>query len=197
MNGDGREAFDQQLSRYEELLARIAPEECQLRDRCRFDDEDYDGSYDTLRLVFLEKVQKCNSSKITEWEKLERDLAFLWQEREQNVIKFLNQIGSLKKQLYQLPASLELESFELWINELKSIFGKGQELRRELIKLQFHKDENLKDEERRLLDTVRSEESPITISQLRQRTSDNRDVWELLKALYKKGHLEITLRQRD
>ena len=197
-----RETFDQQLSRYEELLALIASAERYLRDRCRFDDEDCDGSYLTLRQVFLEKLQNCCGSKITEWEELERELAFLGQEREQDVTELLNQFGSLKTELVSqtnhLPTAIEdLERLEARINELKSLFERGQGLRGELRKLQFHKDENLKDEERRLLDTIRPGESPITISQLRQRTPDNEGLWELLKALYKKGHLEITLHRRD
>lgn len=197
-----RETFDQLLNRYEELLALIGSEERYLRDRCRFDDEDCDGSYLTLRQVFLEKLQNCCGSKITEWEELERELAFLGQEREQDVTELLNQFDSIKTELVsqtnQLPTDIEdLESLEVRINELKTLFERGQSLRGELRKLQFHKEENLKDEERRLLDTVRPGESPITISQLRQRTPDNEGVWELLKALYKKGHLEITLRRRD
>jgi DNA repair exonuclease SbcCD ATPase subunit len=197
-----REAFDELLSLYEELLGRIASAERHLRDRCRFDDEDRDGSYYTLRQVFLEKLQNCCVSKISEWEELERDLSFLAQEREQDVTELLDQLSSLKTELVsrrnQLPATVEnLENLEAQINELKSLFENGQSLRGELRKLQFHKDENLKDEERQLLNTISPGESAITISQLRQRVSNDGDVWKLLKTLHKKGHLEITLRRRD
>lgn len=116
--------------------------------------------------------------------------------------ELIQQLSSLKIELLaqknQLPAATEdLESLEAGINELKSLFERGQVLHGELRKLQFHKDKNLKDEERQLLNTIGPEESAITISQLRQRTLDNQDVWEILEALYKKGHLEITLRRRD
>lgn len=197
-----REAFEQRLNQYEEFLTRIGSAEHYLSNRCRFDDEDSDSSYLTLQQVFLEQLQNYCGNKITEWEELERELVFLGQEREQDVTDRLNQIGSLKTELVsqkkQLPTAIEdLRRLETRIDELKSLFERGQALRGELRKFQFHKNENLKDEERQLLDTVSPGESPITISQLRQRTSDNRDVWELLKALYKKGYLDITLRRRD
>lgn len=197
-----REAFEQLLSRYEELLGRIAPRECHLRERCRFDDEDREGSYDTLKQVVNEKLQNWCVSRTSEWDELERDLSFLAEERDQDVTNLLSQVRGLLTELVlqrtQLPAATEdLENLEARINEIKSLFERGQVLRGELRKLQFHKEENLKDEERQLLSTISPGESSITISQLRQRTSDNRDVWEILKALYKKGHLEITLRRRD
>lgn len=197
-----REAFDQLLSRYENLLGRIAPTERHLRERCRFDDEDRDGSCDTLKQVVNEKLQNWCESRILEWEDLERDLSFLAEERDQEVTELLSQTRGLQTELAsqrtQLPTAIDdLENLESRIGELKSLFERGQAIHGELRKLQFHKNENLKGEEKQLLDTLHAGESAITISQLRQRLLDNREVWELLKALYKKGHLEITLRRRD
>lgn len=197
-----REAFEQLLSKYEELLGRIAPTERHLRNQCKFDDEDVSGSYETLKQAVHEKFQNWCGSRILEWEDLERDLSFLAQEREQDVTEFLSQISGLKIELVsqrnQLPATTkDIENLEFQINSLKSLFERGQTLGGELRKLQFHKNENLKDEERHLLSTLHAGESTITISQLRQRLSGNREVGGLLKNLYKKGHLEITLRRRD
>ncbi len=197
-----REQFERLLSRYEDLLGRIAYSERHLRDRCRFDDEDREGSYVTLRQFFIEKLEKYCANKGLEWEELESKLSFLAQERERDVTNLLNDLSGLKTELAsqrsQLPVAIEnLENLELRLSELKCLFDKGQALRGELRKLQFDKDENLKDEERELLNTISQGESVITLSQIRQHPSENQDTWKILKALYKKGYLEITLRRRD
>ncbi|HEY9694177.1 MAG TPA: hypothetical protein V6D15_18390 [Oculatellaceae cyanobacterium] len=197
-----RESFDQLLSRYEELLGRLAPAERNLRDRCKFDDEDISGSSQTLKQIFLEKLLWWCSNRISDWEQLERDFSFIAQEREQDVTEILNQIDNLKTEFSyfqnQLPSTIDnIESLEAQIAELKSLCDRGQDFRGHLRKLQFQKDENISDEEKNLLNTINIGENVIAISQLRQRLSDNRDVWELLKTLYKKGHLEITVKRRD
>lgn len=129
-------------------------------------------------------------------------LSFIAQEGKQDVTELLNQISKFKTELVsrrdQLTAVAEdLETLEIRINELKIIVEKGQTLREELSKLQFRRDENIVEEEIQILRAISTVENDLTISQLCQRLSDNHDVWELLKALYKKGHLEITLRHRD
>ncbi|HAJ62306.1 MAG TPA: hypothetical protein DCP31_26215 [Cyanobacteria bacterium UBA8543] len=70
-------------------------------------------------------------------------------------------------------------------------------LREELRKIQIQKDENIQEEEIQLLSVISTVGNGFTISQICQNLPDNQDVWELLKALYKKGYLEITLRHRD
>ncbi len=197
-----REAFEQLVSRYEELLGRIPLAERSLRNRCQFDDEDRDGSYNILKEVFLENLQNWCENRLLEGEQLERDLSFIAQEREKNLTELLSKISHLKTELlFQrnlLPSViLDLEKLESLVNELKSLFERGQVFRDELRKIAFQKDEDLLDEERQLLSAISTEGSSITFSQLRQRLQGDRDVWEVLKALYKKGHLEITLRRRE
>ena len=197
-----REVYLQRLGQYEELLGKVASNKTPLKTLCQFDDDDQDASYEILRQVFLEKLLQECGGKILEWEQLEQDLSFIAQEGKQDVTELLNQISKFKTELVsrrdQLTAVAEdLETLEIRINELKIIVEKGQTLREELSKLQFRRDENIVEEEIQILRAISTVENDLTISQLCQRLSDNHDVWELLKALYKKGHLEITLRHRD
>jgi hypothetical protein len=197
-----REDFDQLLSRYEELLGQVGYHEGHLRNRCKFDYEDHDGSYHSLRQVFLEKLLFWCDSQISEWEQLEQNLFFIAQEREQDVTEFLDQISHLKNQLLSQKnlckeAIADIENLEGQVNELKSVFEKGLSFCEELRKYSIQKDENILEEERQFLSVVNTVRSSITISQLCQNWPDNQKVWELLKSLYKKGYLEITLRQRD
>lgn len=197
-----REAFVQQLSQYEELLAQVVIDESYLRDRCKFDDEDRNGSYNILRQVVWEKLSQECDSQISEWEQLESNLSFLYQEREQDVTELLHQFTNFKAELFSQinllsSTSSDLEKIKKWVNELKIILEKSQNFREELKKIIFQKDEQLLNEEQQLLNVIIPAENGLTISQIRQRLSYNRDIWELLKDLYKKGHLEITLHQRD
>ncbi|MEH1768407.1 hypothetical protein [Nostoc sp.] len=197
-----RYTFEQRLTQYEDLLCLIAPNEHYLKDRCKFDDEDHEGSYEALRQVFWEKLlQQCKNS-IFDWEQLERDLYFIARNREQNVTDILNQVSNFKTQLLSKidlckEALTDFENLEAQVNEIKSIFDKCLGLREELSKIQLPKDENILEEERQFLNVIGTVETGLTINQVCQSLPDNQDVWELLKTLHKKGYLEITLRQRD
>lgn len=198
-----REAFAQQLSQYEELLAQVVRNnENDLKYRCKFDDEDRNGSYNTLKQVVWEKLSQECDSQILEWEQIERDLSFIAQERKQDVTELLHLVTNLKAELLSqinlLPStSSDIKNLDKWVYELKLILEKCQSLCEELIKINCQKDEQLLDEEQQLLNVIIPAENGLTISQIRQRLSYNRDIWELLKDLYRKGHLEITLHQRD
>lgn len=197
-----REAFEQLLIRYEELLALISINESPLKNRCKFDDEDQDGSYQILRQVFWENLHTACESWVLEWERLERDFCFIAQEHEQDVTEFLSQINELKTRF-----SLEIEKFQCALDdltkleermdELKSIFENGRFLQETLAEIQVKKDEDIQEQERQLLNAIGTEKKAIALSQLRQNLPENQEVWELLRGLYKKGHLEITLRRRE
>lgn len=197
-----REAFEQLLIRYEDLLVLISINESPLKNRCKFDDEDQDGSYQILRQVFWENLQTACESWVSEWDRLERDFCFIAQEHERDVTEFLSQINELKTRF-----SLEIENFpcalddftklEERIDELKSIFESGRLLQERLAEIQVKKDENIQEQERQILNAIGTEKKAIALSQLRQSLPDDQDVWKLLKSLYKKGHLEITLRHRE
>jgi hypothetical protein len=196
-----REAFEQMLSRYEVLLDLISINESPLKNRCKFDDEDRDGSYHIMKGVLWENLQKFCEGLVSEWEQLERDFSFISQERGHDMTEFLSQLTDLKTQLSlqreQLPSAIDnLTNLEERITQLKSIFERGQVLQDKLKEIHFKRDESLLEEERQLLDAISSDNSAIAISQLRQNWPHNQEVWELLKTLYKKGHLEIMLRRR-
>ncbi|MEG4985774.1 hypothetical protein QUB08_08395 [Microcoleus sp. BR0-C5] len=197
-----REAFEQILNRYEALLTLISINESPLKNRCKFDDEDRDGSYHIVKRVLWEKLQKFCEGLVSEWEQLERDFSFISQALGHDVTEFLSQLTDLKTQLSlqreKLPSALDnLTNLEEHIKELKSIFERGQVLQDKLKEIHFKRDENLQEEERQLLNAISSDNSAIAISQLPQNLPHNQEVWELLKTLYKKGHLEIMLRRRD
>ncbi|HEY9694182.1 MAG TPA: hypothetical protein V6D15_18415 [Oculatellaceae cyanobacterium] len=196
-----RETFERSLNQYQALLSQITSADSYLRSRCKYDDEDREGSYEALRQLFLEKLfQECENH-ISDWEQLERELYFIARNREQNVTKLLNEVSNLKTQLLSKKelckeAIADLVNLEVQVKELKYIFENCLEFREETRKLQERKDENILEEEKQLLSVVSTVESGLTISQACQSLPD-KDVWELLKALYKKGYLEITLRHRN
>ena len=197
-----RYTFEQRLTQYEDLLCLIAPNERYLKDRCKFDDEDREGSYEALRQVFWEKLLQEYNNWIFDWEQLEKDLCFIARNREQYVTELLNKVSNLKTQFLSKidlckKALTDLENLEAQVNEIKFIYDKTLEFREESRKIQTLKDENLLEKERQFLNTINMVESGLTISQVCQNLPDNQDVWKLLKTLYKKGYLEITLRQRD
>jgi hypothetical protein len=197
-----REAFEQILNRYEALLALISINESPLKNRCKFDDEDRDGSYHIMKGVLWENLQKFCEGLVSEWEQLERDFSFISQALGHDVTEFLSQLTDLKTQLSlqreKLPSALDnLTNLEEHIKELKSIFERGQVLQDKLKEIHFKRDENLQEEERQLLNAISPDNSAIALSQLPQNLPHNQEVWELLKTLYKKGHLEIMLRRRD
>ncbi|MCC5637618.1 hypothetical protein LC593_17585 [Nostoc sp. CHAB 5844] len=197
-----RDAFEQALNKYEELLCLIVPNKRYLKDRCKFDDEDREGSYEALRQVFWEKLLGCCDNQISDFEQLQNDLHFLAQNREQNMTGLLNKVSNFKIELLSKielckEVILDLKNLEIQVNELKFIFDKGLEFREELKRIHNQKDENIIEEERQLLSVISTVKSGLTISQVCQRLPDNQDVWDLLKTLYKKGYLEIMLRHRD
>jgi hypothetical protein len=197
-----RDAFEQRLTQYEDLLCVIAPNKRYLKDRCKFDDEDREASYEALRQVFWEKLLQQCKNWIFDWEQLERNLYFIARTREQDVTELLNKVSNFKTQLLSKidlckEALTDLENLEAQVNEIKSICDKTLDSREESRKIQTQKDENLLEKERQFLSAINMVESGLTISQVCQNLPDNQDVWKLLKTLYKKGYLEITLRQRD
>ncbi|MEP0921207.1 hypothetical protein [Leptolyngbya sp. ST-U4] len=195
-----REKFDQLRSQYETLVGRVDSAGRHLQD-CRFDDEDIEGSYESLRRVVLQKLENWCSSRIQSWKDLERDLTFIAQEREEDVTGQLRQIEDLQAELDNERQSLpvvvsRLDELEEQISKLLELHEQGANIRKELNKLQFQK-ENLENDEKVVLETLRPGESS-TISQVRQKVSYTKTTfWEKLKKLYKKGHIEIILRRRD
>lgn len=195
-----REKFDQLRSQYETLIGRVDSAGRHLQD-CLFDDEDIEGSYEGLRRVVLQKLENWCDNKSQEWGTLERNLAFLAQEREEDVSDQLQQIETLQAELnaenQALPTAVNgLDKLEERIGRLLELQEQGARIRKAFNKLQFQKGE-LNNDEKAVLETLRAGESS-TISQLRQKVSSSKDnLWERLKKLYKKGHIEIILRRRD
>ncbi|BBD64534.1 hypothetical protein NIES4072_18040 [Nostoc commune NIES-4072] len=197
-----RKAFEQLLNQYQALLSQIIPADNYLKNRCKYDDEDCEGSYEVLREIVLEKlVQECGN-QISNWEQIEKDLCFIAQNCEHDVTELLNQVSNFKTQLLSkrdllLSAIADLKNLESQINEIKFIFEKCVGFREELRKIMSQKHENLLEEEKKLLSIITTVESGFTISQIFQTFQDTQDVWKILKNLYEKGRLEIILRQRD
>lgn len=192
-----REAFDLRLGKYEELLNRIMPTERHLRDKCRFDDEDVKGSYDTLNLVVHNKIDNWCDSRTHEWNEIERKLSFLSQGKGQNLTELLQSMESLQTELNSEKALIhsslsDLENFEKRVDRLKELQERGIKNRSDVRRLEREKGE-LNNEEKKVLNQIA--DSAITISQLCQRLPNNEDLWKLLQALHKKGHIEITFQR--
>ncbi|MBD2413807.1 hypothetical protein FACHB389_19880 [Nostoc calcicola FACHB-389] len=197
-----REAFEQSLNQYQTLLNQIISANSYLKNRCKYDDEDSEGSYEVLKQIFLEKLLQECGNQISNWEQIEKDLYFIAQNREQDVTELLKQVSNFKIQLLSekeslRSASYDLENLENQVHQLKFIIEQGIGFCEEVRKIKNQKYENIVEEERQLLNIISNVESDLTISQVCQRLPNNQDVWKLLRALYNKGYLEITLHQRD
>ncbi len=134
---------------------------------------------------------------LSQWDKLERDLIFLAQEREQDVAQLLEQVNQAKTRLREstekLPGLIEdVSALEEEIANVRAIASEGEKLQVESIQLADHKDENLGSGEKQLLDRITSLGDKISISQLCQFTSLSDRMWEQVRTLYRKGYLDIT-----
>ncbi|MGB3188122.1 MAG: hypothetical protein WBB43_01680 [Limnoraphis sp.] len=197
-----RDDFNHLLNQYEKLLEQISANKPTLVNLCRFDDEERQGSYQTLKRVFLDKVQVECDRILSQWDKLERDLIFLAQEREQDVAQLLEQVNQAKTQLREstekLPGLIEdVSALEEEIANVRAIASEGEKLQVESIQLADHKDENLGSVEKQLLDRITSLGDKISISQLCQFTSGSDRMWEQVRTLYRKGYLDITVKRRE
>lgn len=193
-----REAFEQTLNKYEELLSRL-DEISNLSMRCRYDDEDSLGSYATLKQVFLDKVQDWCDRRLTEGEKLQRDLSFLRLERQQDVTDLCQRVSEIKEEIDRVRTELpelmaDMSDLEEAIARLQSLAGKSHEIQL-IVRQQFEPDANLEPEEKQVLQAIAS--SSLTLSQLRSSTPESLDIWEQVKTLYQKGHVEIALSVRE
>jgi hypothetical protein len=197
-----REGFNHLLNQYDALLKRLEENQSSLFFLCRFDDKDYLGSYLTLKQVFLDKVLKSCIFVLSQWKKLEQDLNFLAQEREQDVTELLvqvneakNQLGDLKEKLPQLVE--DVVALEEQITKISNIAKEGEKLQWESIRLQNLKDENLTAFEKQLVEKISSTPHGVSISQLRQLVLESDDIWEQVRNLYRKGYLEIIVNPRE
>jgi len=197
-----RETFNNLLNQYKALLELLAANSPSLAILCRFDDEDRAGSYRTLRQVFLDKALKACDRVLAQWQKLEQDLVFLAQEREQDVTKLLKQVSQSQTQLTESREKLtelveDLAGLEEEIGRISAIAQEGRKLQAESVKLQERKDENLTSEEKQLLEQISSVNNSVSISQLCQLAQGSEEIWEKVKTLYRKGHLDITVNSRN
>ncbi|MBD2580166.1 hypothetical protein [Oscillatoria sp. FACHB-1406] len=197
-----RDAFNCLLNQYEAILERISSDRSSLSIFCRFDDDNRQGSYETLKQVFSDKVQQRCDRFLSQWDKLERDLIFLAQERDRDVTKLLAKVSQARTKLREsreeLPLLIEdMLALEDRIEQISAITEESQKLQAEFVKLEERKDENLTDEEQEILAKLVSTERSVSISQLRQLVSGSDEIWEKVKDLYRKGHLNIMVKRRD
>ncbi|WP_254566472.1 hypothetical protein [Oscillatoria sp. HE19RPO] len=194
-----REAFEVRLNKYEGLLTRLDQEQSRLSLLCRYDDEDSLGSYETLNQVFLEQVQEECDRRLSQREKLERDLSFLRWERQQDVTELCDRVTELKDELDQLSTDFpklitDINALEAAIEQLHGVGAKLDAIQ-VTVQEKFEPDASLAGEEKQILEAIAS--GAIVISQLRSSTPESLDLWKQLKTLYEKGHVEITLSQRE
>ena len=194
-----REAFEARLNKYEQLLSRLDKERSSLSLLCRYDDEDSLGSDETLKQVFLEQVQEECDRRLNQWEKLERDLSFLRWERQQDVSELCDRVREIKDELDRVRTDLpelmaDMNALEAAIERLHDVAAKVYAIQ-VTVQQKFEPDASLAGEEKQILEAIAS--GVIAISQLRSSTPESLDLWQQVKTLYEKGHVEITLSQRE
>jgi uncharacterized coiled-coil DUF342 family protein len=115
------------------------------------------------------------------------------------VTELCDRVTELKDELDQVSTDLpklitDINALEAAIERLHGVAAKLDAIQ-VTVQEKFEPDASLAGEEKQILEAISS--GAIVISQLRSSTSESLDLWKQLKTLYEKGHVEITLSQRE
>jgi hypothetical protein len=186
-----RQQFDQALTNHESSLGMILSSDRHLRSLCRFDNEDEQGSYETLRTVVQKKIIDWCDEEYKQSEDLHNNLRFLSQEGNADVQDLLQDIQEKQKvfldQQKKVSENLDHKTqLDGIIQALKLFHDDIQALQTEYRKRQFKKNELTEPEQ----DFLKHIENGMSISQLQGRVDNPRDLWVMIQSLYSKGYIE-------
>ncbi len=98
-----RAVFENRLYECDLILAEVADGKNFLRERCKFDSDDLEGSIATLERVFIDKLIAGCDEELNE---LEEDFCFLVRKGERDSIAILENISNLKMEIRQIKEQL-------------------------------------------------------------------------------------------
>jgi hypothetical protein len=195
-----RNEFHQSKEKYEQVLGRLIP---QRMVQATFDPKDPEQSSQVLYQGVLQKLQTWLGEQREVAQRVLDEFGYLIRERgiqanqehgdAQRVLQDLQEaVRRLNQELVQ-----DLDEFQRYCNELLGIHERLQKVRGELDKKRAEKIPPT-DEEGKLLEVLTTQRRSLedVRRQLPSETKTN-DLFEWLKGLYRKGHIEIEVRKRD
>ncbi len=196
-----RAVFENRLDECDRILAEVAGSKNFLRERCKFDSEDLEGSIAALEQVLIEGlIAWCDRENVTLSE-LEEDFCFMSRKGDDDLTSTREKISNLKIELRQikeqLPSTInDPDRLEEAIANLKSIGDKKQELEPKKKKNQLPKKDRLNKEEKKVLNLIAEDDFYQSPSKLYQNLSEDTELGKLLTSLYEKGYINILIRPR-
>jgi hypothetical protein len=196
-----RATFETRLDECEKMLAKVAGRQNFLRERCKFDSEDVEGSIATLERVFIERLMAwCDEENVT-LNELEEDFCFMARKGDRDSIATLENIGNLKTEIRQTKEQLQStincpEGLEEAIANLQSIAKQKQKVKPKKKKNQLPKKDRLNKEEEKVLNLIAEDDFYQSPSKLYQNLSEDTELGKLLTSLYEKGYINILIRPR-
>lgn len=196
-----RVRFENRLDELDKYLAKIAGSNNFLRGRCKFDNEDVEGSIATLERVFIDKLMACCDEENVALNELEEDLSFIARKGDRDVTSTLEKISSFKTELRQIKDELPsivncAEGLKEAIANLKSISERKQKLKPKRKENKLPTKTRLKKEETKVLNLIAEDDYYQSPSKLYPHLSEGMELGQLLTALYEKGHINILIRPR-
>ena len=199
-----RHNFQALKEKYEKIISPIVP---QRMINALYDPQDSEKSYRVLHDAVYEKISIWLTQSKDNLKSQIDEMDYLLQERGISLQDELERAQELSKSLQKANQELNrelienIQHFERYCNELYEIDQKIKILRENLTKNKAQKLE-LTEEEEDFLKAVSTIKSPkVTLSEVRRQASTKAatpdTLFEWLKSLYRKGHIEIYIQKRD
>ncbi len=199
-----RHAFQALKEEYEKIISRLIPERMI---NALYDSQAPEKSYQTLYDGVREKISTWLTQSKDNLKSQIDEMDYLLQERGISLQDELNRAHELFKRLQEATQILNreliknIEHFQKYCNDLYDIDQQIKSLKENLTKNKAQKLE-LTEEEEDLLKAVFTIKNPkVTLSEVRRQVSAKAatpdTLFEWLKSLYRKGHIEIYIQKRD
>jgi hypothetical protein len=196
-----RTEFHQNKEKYEQALGRLTP---QRMVQATFDPKDPQQSYQVLYQGVLQKLQTWLNEQREAAQRTLNEFEYLIRERDIKASEERDAAQRVLEDLQEAACRLnqervqDLDAFQRYCGELEEIHQQLEKVRDDLVRKRAEKESPTENEnaflqvlttQRRSLEEIRRQLSSddITIDEL----------FERLKGLYRKGHIEIEVRKRD
>jgi hypothetical protein len=196
-----RNEFHQNKEKYEQALGQLIP---QRMVQATFDPKEPEQSYQVLYQSVLQKLQiwlheqrEFAQRTLDELEYLVRERGIQASEARDDAQQVLNDIQEAACRL-DLKLVEDLDELQRYCGELRQIHERLQKVHNSLIRKRAEK-EPPTDDEKTLLQTMTTQRRSLEEIRrlLPSDTITLHDLFEGLKELYRKGHIEIEVRKRD
>jgi hypothetical protein len=196
-----RTEFHQNKEKYEQALGRLTP---QRMVQATFDPKDPQQSYQVLYQGVLQKLQTWLNEQREAAQKTLNEFEYLIRERDIKASEERDAAQRVLEDLQEAACRLnqelvkDLDAFQRYCGELEEIHQRLEKVQGDLVRKRAEKEPPTENEnallqvlttQRRSLEEIRRQLPPegITVN----------DLFERLRELYRKGHIEVEIRKRD